>query len=399
MNNSPRALLEKYAQVLINFALGGGKGIRKGDIVYLQFDSEAQPLALEVFKTILESGGQPILKQVDESFSKVMFEKASDDQLTFFPKKYQKSLVNTIDHRLYLIAPSDPLLLKNIDPQKIILANKNTKTMRKWLFNKEDKGKLTWTLCLYGTAGMAREAGLTLDEFWQQIIDACFLKEADPIKKWQSTFSQIWNIREKLDKMPIEKLRLVAQNTDLTIEMGRMRKWQGGDGRNIPSFEIFTSPDWRGVNGKIFFDQPLYYHGNVARDIYLEFINGKVTKAKAMQGEKLIKAIITQKNADKIGEYSLTDRRFSKITKFMANTLFDENFGGKYGNTHLALGTSYHDCFSGDVKKMKTKDWENLGYNESPEHVDIIATTPRTVTATIKGNIKKVIYKDGEFLV
>ena len=81
----------------------------------------------------------------------------------------------------------------------------------------------------------------------------------------------------------------------------------------------------------------------------------------------------------------------------MANTLYDENFGGKYGNTHLALGSSYHDTFRGNVKSMKPNDWEARGFNESVEHTDIIQTLERTVEATLTNGVKKVIYKDGEF--
>ena len=107
--------------------------------------------------------------------------------------------------------------------------------------------------------------------------------------------------------------------------------------------------------------------------------------------------MIATKNADKIGEYSLTDRRYSRITKFMAETLFDENMGGKYGNTHLALGKSYQDCYRGNPADVANKEWERLGFNDSSVHTDIVSTSPRTVTAHLKDGIKKVIYKNGQF--
>ena len=58
------------------------------------------------------------------------------------------------------------------------------------------------------------------------------------------------------------------------------------------------------------------------------------------------------KGANKVGEFSLTDIRFSKIDRFMANTLFDENYGGKYGNCHIAVGSSYSDTYDGDPAKL-----------------------------------------------
>ncbi|VVA43390.1 Aminopeptidase [Candidatus Roizmanbacteria bacterium] len=399
MYRPSKKILENYAKVMIDFALGKGKGVKKGEVVYLQYDSEALPLALAVYKRILEKGAYPMVKGIEESFQKTMFENASDDQLKFFPKEYTKSLVNTIDHRIYLIAPTDPFLLKNINPKKIITANSEKQMLRRWLFEKEDKGKLTWTLCLYGTEGMARESGLSIKDFWQEIINACYLGEENPIKKWEKTFRDINELKKKLNDLPVDTYHMISEKTDLYIKLGEKRRFQGGGGANIPSFEIFTSPDWRGVNGKIFFNFPLYRYGNIIKNIQLEFKDGIVIKATADKNEKLLQEMIKQKNANKIGEFSLTDKRFSKISKFMANTLYDENFGGEFGNSHLAVGTSYHDCYMGDVKKMKGSDWENLGFNESVEHCDIINTNPKTVEAIMKDGTKRIIYKDGIFVI
>src|SRR6185436_5737846 len=109
--------------------------------------------------------------------------------------------------------------------------------------------------------------------------------------------------------------------------------------------------------------------------------------------------MIATKNADKIGEYSLTDGRHSRITKFMAETLFDENMGGKFGNTHLALGMSYRDTCVGNIAKMTEDEFKDLGFNDSSVHTDIISTTRRTVTAHLKDGSEKIIYKDGRFVL
>jgi aminopeptidase len=399
MYTPSKKVLENYSRVMVDFALGRGKGIKKGEVVYLQYDAEAQPLALEVFKRILEKGAYPMLKSNEEAFEKIMFEVADDDQLSFFPKKYTKTLIDTIDHRLYLIATRNPFLLKNVDPKKIVKANVQKHAIRKWLFEKEDKGKLTWSLCLYGTEGMAREAGLTLEEFWQEIINACYLDESDPITTWKNTYIQLNNLLNKMNKLPIDKLHITSEKTDLWIKMGEKRQWLGARGANIPSFEIFTSPDWRGYEGHVYFDFPLYRYGNVIEKIYFEFKNGIIVKAKAEKNEKLLQTLVNQKNANKIGEYSLTDKRFSRIKRFTANTLYDENFGGEYGNSHLAFGTSYHDAYSGDIKNMTKADWDRLGFNESIEHLDVINTKPKTVEATMNDGSKKIIYKNGIFVI
>lgn len=399
MYKPKQEILEKYADVMVNFALGKGNGIKEKEVVHLQFDLPALPLAIEVYKKILQKNAYAIIKPNVESFAPIFYENAQDHQLEFFPENYMKSLVDTIDHRIYLIAEADPFLLKNVPPEKIMKANQSSVKMRKWLNEKENQGKLSWTLCLYGTEGQAKEAGLTLEEFWNQIINACFLEDENPIQTWQNAQNQINKTINWLNNLPIEKIHVEAKETDLWISLGEKRQWLGGRGANIPSFEIFTSPDWRGTNGKIYFDQPLYRYGNLIKDVRLEFKDGKVVSATASQNENLLQEMIKQENADKIGEYSLTDKRLSKISKFMANTLFDENFGGEFGNTHLAVGMSYHDTYIGEIAKMNEKDWEELGFNFSVVHTDIISTGDRTVTAIMKDGSEKIIYKDGMFIL
>ncbi len=392
-------ILDKYADVLINFALNHTKGIRRNDVVLLQYDWPALPLAIAVQKKIIEVGAHSIIRTSNYKFHQQLLKFGNKNQIQYFPKEYTKSLIDTIDHRLYIIADENPFYLKDVDPRKITLGQKNKEIIRKWMEEKEAKGKFSWTLALYGTEALAKEANLTEKEFWNQIKRACFLSEKNPVAKWQEVQKKIKKIEKKLTNLKTQTIHIVAKNTDLKITLGEKRRWLSGRGANIPSFEIFTSPDWRGTNGHIFFDYPLYHMGNIVKDIYLEFKNGKVIKAKAKKNERVLHALIKQKNADKIGEFSLTDKKFSKITKFMANTLYDENFGGKYGNTHLALGTSYNETFDGNIKKLTNRDLKRLGFNKSPEHADIIATTKRTVTVTLKNGKKLKIYKDGEFLI
>jgi aminopeptidase len=265
---------------------------------------------------------------------------------------------------------------------------------------KEQEGKLSWSLCLYGTQSMADEAGLTLEEYWAQIIEACYLGEDDPVAKWKQVQAEIEEIKNKLDALQIEKLHIEGNDIDLEIKLGKHRKWLSGGGKNIPSFEIFTSPDWRGTNGHVTFNQPLYYSGKRIAGVKLQFKDGIVVSSSATENEDALKEMISQENADKVGEYSLTDKRHSRITKFMATTLFDENIGGEFGNTHIALGNAYKDTFTGDMSKVSEEEWRDMGYNSCPKvHTDIVSTANRTVTATLADNSETIIYKDGMFVI
>jgi aminopeptidase len=81
----------------------------------------------------------------------------------------------------------------------------------------------------------------------------------------------------------------------------------------------------------------------------------------------------------------------------MANTLYDENYGGRYGNCHLAVGSSYTDSFTGEPGRLSRARKENLGFNDSALHWDLVNTEKKRVTAYLKGGGKTVVYENGLF--
>ncbi len=397
-------ILERYADVMVNFALGGGKGIKRGETVYLSVPDTAKPFYFALYRAIIKKGGNVISNYLPEgtqeqSSARDFYTHASAAQLSHFPKHYLKGLVDSIDHSLMIIADADPHELSGIDPKKIMRRGEVMKRYREWRTEKEHKGKLSWTLALYCTPALAHEAGLTEEEYWNQIIRACYLDEQNPIAKWKDTYKKLESYREKLNALSpdIDKLHVEGADADLWITLGEKRQWLCGSGANIPSFEIFTSPDKRYTEGWIRFDQPLYRYGNRIEGIELHFKKGKVVKSSARTNEKLLKEMIATPGANMVGEFSMTDTRFSRITKFMAETLYDENIGGPQGNSHIALGASYKDTFAGNVAKLTKAQAAKLGYNDSSVHTDIITTTRRTVTAHLKNGKKRVIYSDGKY--
>jgi aminopeptidase len=398
----PQPILERYADVLVNFALGGGAGIKQGDVVRIVSHESAKPLYAELCRAVWRAGGHMLGHYLPDdageyNLSRDFLELASDAQLDFFPAQQARGLIDEIDHQVVVLSDADMHALEQADPRRIMRSAKAMKPLLDWRTKKENEGRFTWTLGLYGTPAMAAEAGLSEGEYWQQIIQACFLDEEDPIARWREVSGQIGEYLVRLNELPIERLHVRGEDADLTITIGEQRKWVGGSGRNIPSFEIFTSPDWRGTEGWIRFNQPLYRYGNMIEGITLEFSQGLVVKAQAERNERVLTEMIATENADKVGEYSLTDSRFSRITRFMAETLYDENVGGPFGNTHVALGKSYHDCYAGDPASVSAERWAELGFNDSTVHTDIVSTADRTVTARLRDGSERVIYEAGRF--
>ena len=395
-------VLERYARVLIDFALGGGAGVQPDEVVLVAASESAKPLYAELQRAVLRAGGHVIGdyrpdEDAECNLARDFFELASDAQIAFFPAHYRRGLIDEIDHMVVVISDSDPRSLEGVPPERILRRSAAMKPWMEWRSEKESAGRFSWTLGLYGTPAMAAEAGIGEDEYWEQIIHACFLDEPDPIAHWREVHAQITEYRQRLNALAIDRLHVRGEDVDLKLTIGERRQWVGGSGRNIPSFEIFTSPDWRGTEGWIYFNQPLYRYGNVVRGVRLEFAEGRVVNASAELGEDVIKEMVATENADKIGEFSLTDSRFSRITRFMAETLFDENIGGPFGNTHIALGNAYHDCFDGDPATVTDAEWTRLGFNDSSVHTDIVSTTDRTVTATLRDGSTRVIYEAGQF--
>jgi len=398
-------LLKKYAQVMVQYALNNGKGMNKGDTVFLVGQEIAKNLFMAIAKEVYDAGGNLITNYQpnnvrDTSLVRYLLQNGSDEQIGFFAKPYWQGIVEATDHILFIISEPDIHYLEDLPAAKISKMNSARAPYMKMREKKEQEGKLSWSLCLYGTQSMADEAGLSLKEYWEQIIEACYLREDDPVAKWKRVQAEIEEIKDKLDALPIDTLHIKGDDVDLHIKIGEHRKWLSGGGKNIPSFEIFTSPDWRGTNGSIRFNQPLYYSGKRIAGVSLRFENGIVVESSATENQDALKEMIAQENADKVGEFSLTDKRHSRITKFMATTLFDENMGGEFGNTHIALGNAYKDTFTGDMATVSDEQWAEMGYNSCPKvHTDIISTTNRTVTAILRDGSEKTIYRNGQFEV
>lgn len=394
----PETILEKYAQVMINFALNEGEGVRPGQKVVLSIPESAKPFLKHLYTTVIRAGAHPIIRYHPDGLGRIIYEEGSEEHLDFFAKDLVRGIVDEMDCLVNVIADDNPRELEGIDPKKIMRRGVAQKQYREWLDEKENKGKFFWTLCLFGTPAMAQEAGLSLEEYWDEIATACYLYEDDPVEKWKEVQATLTEKREALTAMKLKTIRVVAENTDLTIGLGKERKWLGATARNIPSFELFISPDWRETRGHIQFTEKLYRYGNVIKDAYLEFDeNGCVSKATASEGEDVLKEMIATEGADKVGEFSMTDKRFSKITRFMATTLYDENVGKEHGNTHIALGNAYKESYTGDVANTSKEEWKELGFNESVVHTDIVATSPREIYGVTEAGEEILLYKDGMY--
>ncbi len=396
----PAKLIKRYAQILVHFALNSGEGVKEDEVVECVIPDVAKPMALALQNEVLKAEAHPIMRFLPTGFDQDYYKLAQEHQLEFFPQDYWQSKVDLLDHKIQILADPYPEELKSVKPYKVIKARDAKKPYKDWLIEKENQGDFTWTIALWGVKAKADKVGLSMKEYWQEIIKAVYLDKEDPVSEWQRIHDLQAKIKKSLDQLPITRLHIKGPDADLKIKLGLDRKWAGGNGRNIPSFEIFSSPDWRGTEGWMRFNEPVYRYGNKIKNVYLEFKNGLVTKATAEEGDDFLQEMLKSENADKLGEVSMTDKRMSRITHPMAETLFDENMGGEYGNSHIAIGAAFKECYKGsDNKELSKQDWEEKGFNDAAEHTDFVTTVDRTVSAKLKDGSEVVIYKDGRFVV
>ncbi|MEW5735434.1 MAG: aminopeptidase [Thermodesulfobacteriota bacterium] len=392
-------IAEDYADVLLwGLFTARSRPFKNNDLILVRFDWDGLVVAEALQKKILEQGMNPVVRLLSTAvMERQFYELAGDKQLVHIAPG-DEELYRNLNGNIALLAPQSLRHLSHIDPSRMARFAVSRKKFRDIMDERESDGRFGWSLGMVPTQALAREAGMSFPAYFRQWAGACYLDREDPVGRWKETYARAQKIKAWLNGLDIEKLHVESKSCDLWVHLGRQRKWIGISGHNIPSFEIFLSPDFRHTSGIYYADQPSYRLGNQVSGVRLEFTKGVVTKVSADQGEDFVKKqLAMDKGASRVGEFSLTDRRLSPISRFMANTLFDENFGGKQGNCHLAVGSSYADTFAGDPSELTPKKKQSLGFNDSALHWDLVNTERKTVEATLLSGEHLVIYKDGEF--
>ncbi len=390
-------ILKKYADVMVKFCLNENKGCQPGDVVRLSVPELASPMLPFLIKSVLECGGHPLTKLIPEGTSKVFYENATDEQLEYTDDGVSEAFVNQIDHTISVICDGDKFELKDIAPEKIMKSATSAKYIRTLLNKKECNGSFSWSLCLYPNLSDVEETGVDINDYIENLIESCYLNEDDPIAKLREVNVELNGNADYLNNLKIKKVHIIDDNgTDLHIGLPEKYKFKSNISHNIPSYECFCSPDWRTVTGTYVVTEPLYRSGNLITDIKLKFENGICVDSSASKGEDFLKELIAVENGDKVGELAFTSNISPVKPGIYSDTLFQENLGA---SMHIAIGTSYKDCYTGDTSLVTDDEWKDMGYNESTVHTDIVAYGNRTVIATLESGEEVLIYKDGEFQI
>ncbi|MGD0235099.1 MAG: aminopeptidase [Syntrophorhabdales bacterium] len=362
-------IYEKYAKLLVHYSLE----LKKGDKLLINSTYLAEPLIREVYREALNAGAHPEIQVAINELTKLFYDHARDAQLRYVSPMYLHA-VKSYDAFLTIRAPFNVKELQSVDPEKKKKTAVAQTRVKKLFMRRASAGALKWTLCEFPTDSQAQECSLSRSEYADLVFSACFLYSDNPAEEWQKVRASQQHIVDSLNTR--RNIRMIGRGTDLSFTT-RGRRWINSDGRhNMPSGEVFTSPEEGSVQGKVTFSFPGIYMGEEVEEIVLRAERGEVVKWEAKKGKQLLDKILEIPGAKRFGEAAVGTN--TGIRRFTKNMLFDEKMGG---TIHLALGASYP---------------ETGGKNESPIHWDLLADMKEDGQIYADGEL---IYRNGEFIV
>ena len=390
--------LEKYAAILTWALLHiRKKPFRKHEYVQVRFDADALPLAEETAAHLLDKNLEPVLRLMPTPRVERDYYLMTNTRRLGRIVPGEEDFVRNLGGTISLFAPADLAHMQSVPTERLNTARRNRALLSQINRERETQGLYAWTLCMWPTQALAANAGMSIMEYAAHIRKACFLDQPDPVGCWRKTMKEARRIAARLTALGNSSLHVESENTDMRFNIGECRKWVGISGRNIPSFEIYVSPDWRTVEGTYQATLPSCQGGNMVRNARLTFKKGRLAAIEASEGQDFARVqSAVDKGAGQVGEFALVDRRFSRIDRFMSCTLYDENHGGPYGSMHIALGQSYSNTFAGDPQEF---DAQVYGFSNSSLHWDLVSAENRRVTAILPNGKRRVIYDNGEFLL
>ena len=367
MNN----LWEKYAKVLVEYSVD----VQPGELTVIRTDSYiSQPLIKEIYKQVLLRGAYPVVRAGVEGLNEIFIKNATDEQLEYIDPMTEIEYKEAKN----FISIGAPLNVKNMarsDSKKMAKRSSATKHLSSLLMQRSATKNAKWVIADFPTNALAQEAKMSLDEYTDFLIHACYLHLDNPVQKWREIGETQDKIAHYLNSK--SKIRITGEKTDITFNVAG-RKWMSCAGNyNFPDGEVYTSPIEDSANGQIYFDFPQIYRGNEAQKVLLTLENGKVVDAKAEKGEEFLISMLDMDEGSRfVGEIAIgTNDMIKDVT---GNILFDEKIGG---SIHMAVGASYP---------------ETGGKNVSGLHWDLIKNMKNGGKIYADDNL---IYEGGKFFI
>ena len=376
--------LKKYAHTLLKY----GVNLQQDQTLVISVDVENKDFAVIVTEEAYELGAKevvlnwrcsPIARQRLLHANESILEKPAN----WIPEFY-KQYIDDKAAFLSLIS-ANPKALEGIPTDRISLQSRNLNKVLSFYHTAIMNSSVTWCVASVPTVLWANLLGYEgsdeekIDQLWATLLKLCRIEGIEPKDTYRHHMAKLRRRCEALNKLDLKSLRYTCENgTDLLLELPEGHIWLGGEesskdgtifNANIPTEEVFSAPQYNGVNGVVHSTKPLIYHGNTISDFSFTFKEGKIVEYTAKEGYEVLKELVeTDEGSHYLGEVALVDH-FSPISQsnqIFYETLFDEN-----ASCHLAIGASYPTCLK-NSDGLSEDELKERGLNHSLTHVDFM---------------------------
>jgi len=380
---------ERHIQNYANLLVRRGINVQEGQEVVVQASVEQAAFARTCVQAAYEAGaGHVTVIWGDDAMTRMEYQNAP---LSFFEhtpswKREQLNSLADAGAAFLFIEGSDPDALAGIDPAKPALAarvrNQECDVFRHGL----DFGHNVWCIAGAPVAAWARKVfpdavsdDEACDQLWDAILLTAHATGDDAVVDWDAHDATFERNKARLNELALDALHYSSSNgTDLMLGLNAGHIWEGGSevtssgvrfSPNIPTEEVFSTPDRLRADGIVHSAMPLVHAGRVVRDFWLRFEEGRVVEYDAAEGREVLQQIIeTDENSCRLGECALIakDTPIRQTGLLFFDTLYDEN-----ASCHLALGMGFPECLE-DGLSMDREALIAAGVNQSHTHVDFM---------------------------
>ena len=397
-------VLKRYADLIVSV----GANVQPDQVLAVEALLEAQPLVHAIARRAYEKGARYVdVQYFDGAVKRIRAETAREDTLDWVPPWLGRrmELLGELDAaRCVLVPLVSPGLLDGVDSARAGLDRLPT---IKETFKTIDDRSVAWTLSPYPTHAWAQmvypdvDAAEGLELLWGDIVHVCRLDEPDPAQAWYDRIEEIFKVAGRLDALDLDALHFEGPGTDLMVGLlpsSRFAK-EGGSSQtrtgvrhvpNIPTEEVYTTPDPDRTQGVVTATKPLDIAGSLVTGLRVRFEGGRAVEIDAdANADALRGRCAVDEGASRLGEVALVDResRIGQLGRTFFTTLLDENAA-----SHLALGDGYSSPIGDDADLPRI--------NESAVHIDfMIGSDDVSVTGTTKSGDRVPILRGGSWQI